>query len=102
MAKIKTKTGAIIEVPDDMADYWDGRDGVTVVERPGVVEAGGDPVEPEPAVPAELEEPKASGSKVDWQAYAASLGVDVFDGASRDDIRTLVADALAEVDDPDE
>lgn len=36
-------------------------------------------------------EPRGNGSTKEWAAYAASLGVEVPDGATRDEIKDLVA-----------
>lgn len=50
-----------------------------------------------PQTPTEPTEPKGNGSRDDWAAWAKHLGVEHAEDASRDDIKTAVAEHQAAV-----
>lgn len=49
-----------------------------------------------------LEPPAGNASTADWAAYAARLGIDVPDGARRDEIRDLIDSIVGDDDEDDE
>ncbi|NKY08939.1 hypothetical protein [Cellulomonas hominis] len=105
MPRLRNKrTHVVVNVDDATAAGLDGSEWRPVDEKPKKVKDAGDT---EPA--GEPKAPKGNASAGAWTKHAVSLGIEVPEGASRDEVKALVAahaEAQAagddDTDDPDE
>lgn len=77
----------VVEIPDDIP----AAEAKRLVDLGAIVES--DDLDQEPDSDLAVEEPAGNASRADWATYADSLGLTVEAGASRDDIKQLVADS---------
>jgi len=101
MPFIKAKNGNVVELAEDLVEEFlaQGHAGPFDTEaeaRKADASAPAPGKAPDGDVPAE---PKGNGSTEEWKAYADHLGVEYPPEAKRDDVKALVAEALAELDD---
>lgn len=103
MPFIKAKNGNVVEVAEDLVEEFlaQGHAGPFDTES-AARDADASAPEPDDAPDSDVPaEPKGNGSTEEWKAYADALGVTYPPEAKRDDVKALVAEALADVEDPD-